>query len=149
MLSGDLESKLHDAMCLSAAECIQGQCGAEYAFPGEKHQERGHRATDLTTVPEHILAQAPTNNLIAERQLSRFSRLSEHAKCQNRKHNLNTLRDNMVLAAAEKQKLSDCSKTVKEVLKTMNIDWNATQRRLKLKRFKKKNEVKRKKVLKI
>ena len=52
----------------------------------------------------------------------------------------------MVLATASKQKLSECTKTVKEVLKTMNIKWDDTQRRLKQERIGKKAEKKRNKV---
>ena len=136
-LSGDLEQKLHHLMCQAAAECLQLQCGREYGFASSKEAE-GSRATDLTKVPKATLRQAPTNNLVCERQLSLFSRYAETAKFRNRKHTGQTLRDKMVLASTPSQRLPDCAKTIKSVLSIMNIKWNEAQETLRKERLKEK-----------
>ena len=55
-------------MCLSAAEAIKLQCGREYGFADGEEQ----RATVLATEESEKLVGLPTNNLITERDFSKF-----------------------------------------------------------------------------
>ena len=78
--SWDINSKMIvDMMCTSAAAAIKLQCGREYGFTdGEKS-----RATNLSLLSVQVLEGLPTNNLITERDLSRFDREAKVAKCCN------------------------------------------------------------------
>ena len=81
ILSGDLELKMLPMLTKAAADCIQLQCGREYGFAA--NSDTDHRAADLTKVSDDILLFAPTHNLVAERKLSVFSRISKTAVCKN------------------------------------------------------------------
>ncbi len=142
-LTGELETKLHKILCDAAAECLQRQSGAEYGFAGDVRAS-GSRAADLSAIPESLLRQAPTNNLIAERQLSRFDRLATSARCHNQNKTHDTMRDNMVLAEAKSSKLAVCATTINQVLTAMNIAWSSKQKKIKLDRMEQKHAQKNK-----
>ena len=59
-LNTELEMKMLNLLCYSAAACIQRQCGREYGFPLNVTEER---ADDLTQISDEILKFGPTNNL--------------------------------------------------------------------------------------
>ena len=67
-------------MCISAAGAINLQCGREYGFStGEKL-----RAIDLSSFALEQLVGLPPNNLVTERDLSKFDREARVAKSRNR-----------------------------------------------------------------
>ena len=129
-------------MCNAATECLQRQSGSEWGFPAVS-KEAGHRATDLTAISPELLRGVPTNNLVAERQLSRFDRLAARTS-GSRSITHETLRNNMVLAEAEPQTLVECAGSIKAVLATMNSEWNSKQKEIKLDRIEAKRKEKNK-----
>ena len=94
------------------------------------------RAADLSKIPDEKLANAPTNNLITERCLSVFSRRSVTAKCKNRTHTGELLRDNMVLHNAESKSLDKRAMIIQKELAEMNTKWFTSQKNLQLQKIK-------------
>ena len=80
MLSSDLSKRIVDKMCISAAAAVKLQCGRECGF-----YDAEKRATDLSTLAVSELEGLPTNNLVTERDLSRFNREAQVAKSRNRR----------------------------------------------------------------
>ena len=78
-LSSDLSKRIVDKMCISAAAAVKLQCGREYGFFDAKK-----RATDLFTLAANELEGFPTNNLVTERDVSRFDREAQVTKSRNR-----------------------------------------------------------------
>ena len=68
----ELGKEILKRMWVDAAEGIKLQCGREYGF-----SEIKPRATQLDKVTPAELLGLPTNNLDTERDLSKFSRLSD------------------------------------------------------------------------
>ena len=62
-------------MCIDAADGIRPQCGNAYGF-----SKSDARATQPDKLAPNQLSGLPTNNLDTERDLSKFSRLSEVSK---------------------------------------------------------------------
>ena len=62
-------------MCNDAALGIKLQCGKKYGFSDDDV-----RAIELHKLNEGELKSLPSNNLVTERDLSKFSRLSDVAK---------------------------------------------------------------------
>ena len=80
MLSSDLSKRIVDKMCISATAAVKLQCGRECGF-----YDAEKRATDLSTLAVNELEGLPTNNLVTERDLSRFNREAQVAKSRNRR----------------------------------------------------------------
>ena len=80
VLTNNLSTKILKMMCTSAASAVKLQCGREYGFGDDKA-----RATDLSLLNGSDLEGLPTNNLIAERDLSRFDREANLAKSRSRR----------------------------------------------------------------
>ena len=59
--------------------------------------EAEKRATDLSTLAANELEGLPTNNLVTERNLSRFDRDVQVGKGRNRRFKSKNVRNNMVL----------------------------------------------------
>ena len=93
-------------MCLSAAEAIKLQCGREYGFADGEEQH----ATILATEEPEKLVGLPTNNLITERDFSKFDRLAKVAKSRNRKFTAKGIRDGMVLFKSDNVKVDRLTK---------------------------------------
>ena len=64
----ELGLQIINDMCRSAAEAIKLQCGREYGFADGEEQ---HATVLATEGPEKLLG-LPTNNLITERDFSKF-----------------------------------------------------------------------------
>ena len=79
-------------MCSDAAEGVKLLCGREYGF-----SECNPRAIELHKLSSAELQGLPTNNLDAERDLSKFSRLSQVAKYRNSKFTAKGIRNDMTL----------------------------------------------------
>lgn len=125
-LYGELEMKILSKLTKAAADCIQLQCGREFGFAADSNEEL--RAADLTKIPDEKLTFAPTNNLLAERKLSVFSRRSRTAICKNSRHTGELLRDNMVLHGAQRKDLSKQASKIHQQLAEMNLEWYTAQK---------------------
>lgn len=116
-------------MCISAAAAVKLQCGREYGFSNAEK-----RATDLSTLDADALEGLPTNNLVTERDLSRFDREAQVAKSRNRRFKAKNIRNNMVLYKTKsKIKVDKISKQIAEMLNQREEKWNQSQQE-KLKR---------------
>ena len=73
---------------LSAA-AVKLQCGRGYGF-----SDCEKRATDLSTLAANELKGLPTNNLVTERDLSRFDREAQVAKSRNKRFKAKNIRNN-------------------------------------------------------
>ena len=127
-LRGDLEKRMMTKLAKAAAVCIQVQCGREYGFAADPNEEL--RAADLTKIPDEELLFAPTNNLIAERKLSVFSRRSRTAVCKNSQHTGELLRDNMMLHSAGRTDISKRASVIRKELAAMNVLWYTSQKKV-------------------
>ena len=75
----------------------------------------------ILTVQE--LEGLPTNNLITERDLSRFDREAKVAKCRNRRFKAKNFWNNMILYKTEKQvKLDKLSQKITEILSNVKLN---------------------------
>ena len=114
---------------MSAASAVKLQCGREYGFGDDKA-----RATDFSLLNDSDLEGLPTNNLIAERDLSRFDREANVAKSRNRRFKAKNIRNNMVLYKSKNEiKLDKLSKKLPIILSNRETNWNILQQE-KLKR---------------
>jgi len=118
-----LTSKLLEKMCLDAAEGIKLQCGREYGF-----SESDARATELHKLSVEQLQGLPTNNLDAERDLSRFSRLAQVANYRNNKFTAKGIKDDMTLFKSNKGEIENISRKVTKILKSREKKWNESQK---------------------
>ena len=97
-------------MYIAAAKNLQPQCGRECGFAGE---EKEH-ATILSILNKSDLDGLPTNNLIAERDLSRF-------KAKNIQNNL------MLNKNKKAVKIDKVSKKIAAILSERGTQWNEAQ----------------------
>ena len=95
-LSSDLSKRIVDKLCISAAASVKLQCGKKYGFSDVEK-----RATDLSTLASNELEDLPANNLVTERDLSRFDREAQVAKSRNRRFKTKNIQNNMVLYKAK------------------------------------------------
>ena len=79
VLTNNLSTKILKMMCMSPASAVKLQCRHEYGFANDTAQ-----VTDLSLLNDSDLG-LPTNNLIAEHDLSRFDREANAAKSRNRR----------------------------------------------------------------
>ena len=122
-LSSDLSKKIVDKMCISAAAAVKLKCGRQYGF---SDAEKG--ATDLSTLAANELEGLPTNNLVTERDLSRFDREAQVAKSRNRRFKAKNIRNNMVLYETKSEiKVDKISKKIAEILNQREERWNHSQ----------------------
>ena len=75
---------------LAATEAVKTQCGQEYGFANENEKTR---ATVLSELCIDELEGLPTNNLIAERDFSKFDHLSKVGKSCNLKFKAKAIRN--------------------------------------------------------
>lgn len=125
ILSGDVSKKIIDMMCISSAAAVKLQCGREYGF------SRGEelRATDLSSLAPRELAGLPTNNLVTERDLSRFDREARVAKSRNRRFKAKNIRNNMMLYKTTKDlKITKMSRKIALILSKREDTWTANQK---------------------
>ncbi|KAG1673895.1 [3-methyl-2-oxobutanoate dehydrogenase [lipoamide]] kinase, mitochondrial [Nymphon striatum] len=111
-LSNNLSTKIIEMMCATAASAVKLQCGREYGFSEVKL-----RATDLSLLSEKDLEGLPTNNLVAERDFSRYDREARVAKSRNRRFKAKNIQNNMVLYKCSKEiKIDKLSRTLAAIL---------------------------------
>ena len=86
-------------MCTYAASAVKLQCGREYML----------RAADVSLLNDSDLEGLPTNNLIAERLLSRFGRETNVEKSRKRRFNPKTFETTWYFASPKiKPNLTSC-----------------------------------------
>ena len=113
-------------MCKGAAEAVKLQCGREYGFTSGE----ALRATDLSVLDTNQLEGLPTNNLSAERDLSRFDREAKVAKCRNRKFKATNIRNNIVLYKHKRKvNVDKTSKKISLILGERETNWNEMQKK--------------------
>ena len=79
-----------------------------------------------------------TNNLVTERDLSKFSRLSEVAKFCNHKFKANGIRNDMTLYKSNKGEVYQVVRKLQKVLESREKEWNAKQKELQIARIEQK-----------
>ncbi|KAG1681045.1 Pyruvate carboxylase, mitochondrial [Nymphon striatum] len=122
-LSNNLSTKIIEMMCATAASAVKLQCGREYRFSKVKL-----RATDLSLLSEKDLEGLPTNNLVAERDFSRFDREARVAKSRNRRFKAKNIQNNMVLYKCSKEiKIDKLSRTLAAILSCREAQWDVLQ----------------------
>ena len=131
----ELEKEILKRMCVDAAEGIKLQCGREYGF-----SEIKPRATQLDKLTPAELLGLPTNNLDTERDLSKFSRLSEVAKFRNNKFSAKGIRNDMTLYQSKKGEVQSIARNITKVLEKREKVWNENQKQLLVIRIKEKFE---------
>ena len=114
-------------ICVDAAYAVKLQCGREYEFAVDSQLLR---ATQLDKLIEDELFGLPTNNLSIERDLSKFSRLSEVAKFRNYRFQAKGIRNDMTVYKSKTGLVQNIAKQVKNVLQARNTKWNAQQKML-------------------
>ena len=113
-------------MCTGAAEAVKLQCGREYGFTSGE----AIRATDLSLLNSNQLEGLPTNNLPAERDLSRFDVEAKVAKCRNRKFKATNIRNNIVLHKHKgRVNVDKMSKKISLILGDRETHWNEMQKK--------------------
>lgn len=129
----ELDKTLIKLFCEHAADAVKLQCGREYGF-SENLQPRG---TELHKLSDAELADLPTDNVSAERNLAHFGRLSVVAKCRNKKFQTKGIRNDMTLYS-NSNSLPIPDKHVMKIFKVLNYredNWNKDQREIKTKRI--------------
>ncbi|KAG1655098.1 CAAX prenyl protease 2 [Nymphon striatum] len=122
-LSNNLSTKIIAMMCATAASAVKLQCGREYGFSEVKL-----RATDLSLLSDKDLEGLPTNNLVAERDFSRFDREARVAKSRNRRFKAKNIQNNMVLYKCSKEiKIDKLSRTLAAILSCREAQWDVLQ----------------------
>ena len=112
-------------MCIDAAEGLKLQCGREYGFSSDEA-----RATQLHKLTESQLQGLPTNNLVTETDLSKFSRLAEVAKLRNKNFKAKGIRNDMTLYQSNKGEVQNLARKIRKVLQQREIEWNDNQKTL-------------------
>ena len=107
----DLGKLIIGRMCDAVAEGLRLQRGREYGFYNEDFTPR---AANINEIEDMDLELIPSNNLICERNLSKFSTLAEKsAKCSNRHFKAKCIRDDITLYKAEQiKKVTNSLKTL-------------------------------------
>ena len=124
-LSSEVSKKIIDMMCISAAAAVKLQCGREYGFSTGKELH----ATDLSSLAPEQLVGLPTNNLVAERDLSKFDREARVAKSRNRRFRAKNIRNNMMLYQTTKElKITKMSHKIASILSNREETWTANQK---------------------
>ena len=114
-------------MCDAVAEGLRLQRGREYGFYNEDFTPR---AANINEIEDMDLELIPSNNLICERNLSKFSNLAEKsAKCSNRHFKGNSMRDDITLYKANQMK--KVSNSLKTILDQCEYDWYTEQKKYK------------------
>ena len=112
-------------MCDAVAEGLRLQRGREYGFYEENFTPIAAMVCELQ---DKELELIPSNNLICERNLSKFSNLAERsAKCSNRHFKAKCIRDDITLYKAEQMK--KVSNSLKTILDQCEYDWYKEQKK--------------------
>ena len=125
--------EIRNLMCTDAALDIKLQCRREYGFSDDDV-----RATKLHKLNERQLKGIPTNNLVAERDLSKFSPLSQVVKFCNYQFKAKVIQNDMTLYKANKVKVDQLPRKLRKVLESKEKEWNAKQKELQIERMQQK-----------
>ena len=98
--------------------------------------KRDAKSTQLDKLVPKELSGLPTNNLDTERNLLKFSCLSEVAKIRNIRFKAKGIRNNTTLYQSGKGNVTNLAKKNRKVLEECESNWNADQKNLLLKRIK-------------
>ena len=121
----DLGKLIITRMCDAVAEGLRLQRGREYGFYNEDFTPR---AAIISEMQDMDLELIPSNNLICERNLSKFSNLAEKsAKCSNRHFKAKCIRDDITLYKAEQ--LKKVSNSLKTILDRCEYEWYKEQKK--------------------
>ena len=123
ILSSNLGTEIIQQMCNGAADAVQLQCGREYGFSNDKP-----RTTVLSDLNAAEIDGLPTNNLVTERDFSKFDRLARTAKSRNHKFKAKDLRNNMTLIKSNNLKIDRLSRKLSAILSTNENLWVGEQK---------------------
>ena len=122
----DLGKLIIGRMCDAVAEGLRLQRGREYGFYNEDFTPR---AAIISEIQDMDLELIPSNNLICERNLSKFSNLAERsAKCSNRHFKAKCIRDDITLYKVEQMK--KVSNSLKTILDQCEYEWYKEQKKV-------------------
>ena len=122
--SSDLSKRIVCKMCISAAAAVKLLGGRESGF-----SDTEKRTTDLFTLAANKLEGLPINNLVTERDLSRFNREAQVAKSRNRWFEAKNIQNNMVLYKTKSEiKVDKISKKIAEIPNQCEERWNQSQK---------------------
>ena len=82
----------------------------------------------MSTLEKEEFEKYKTNNLINERDLSRFDRESRVAKCRNRKFKAKNITNNMVLYERMEIKFDRVSKKTVLIIGDREVKWTDSQK---------------------
>ena len=108
-----LWKEILNLMCTDAALGIKLQCRREYGS-----SDYDVRATKLHKLNEGQLKGLPANNLVSERDLSKFSTLSQVANFRNYQFKAKGIRNDMTLYKANKVKVDQLARKLRKVLES-------------------------------
>ena len=120
----DLDNYILREMALKASEGVEMQCGREYWG-----DERESRATELYKMCPKDLRNLPTENMPAERCLSRFGYLASlSAHRSNKFFKAKRIKDDMMFYSSRESNKEVASKKVLKALKDMEVSWTHDQK---------------------
>lgn len=85
------------------------------------------RATVTANLNEAELEGFPANNIIADRDFSRFDRLAKVTNSKNRIFNAKSIRNHMSLHKKNHSKIDKISKEIRKILSNRENSWNENQ----------------------
>ena len=121
----DLGKLIITRMCDAVAEGLRLQRGREYGFYNEDFTPRAAIISEMQDIDLELI---PSNNLICERNLSKFSNLAEKsAKCSNRHFKAKCIRNDITLYKVEQ--LKKVSNSLKTILDRSEYEWYKEQKK--------------------
>ena len=110
--TSDLAKIIIRDFCVTLEAPIKLQCDREYGFDNDGEI----RATVIANLNEAKLESFPTNELIAERDFSRFNRLAKTANSRNRIFKAKNIRNNVTLHNEICSRIDKISKVISKIL---------------------------------
>lgn len=120
---------LQNQMAKEISDGLKLQRGREYAFFSNSTEQR---ATDVSSLPEHLLELLPTHNLDCERELAIFDKKVERMSGFNQKSTYKGLRDEMMLYRASLSTYERHQAETFKKLDEMEKEWNQHQEQKRL-----------------
>ena len=137
-----LEKYIFDRMLEAVAEGLKIQRGREYGFSDEVNTNP--RATVVSDIDDDELYLIPSNNLICERELSKFSNVAaKSARSSNRNFQAKSIRDDMALYKS--RNVEKVNQDLRKILDEREIQWQAGQKKLQANRLEELMEIGRQK----
>lgn len=136
---------LQNVMAKDISDGLKLQRGREYAFFSSAAEQR---ATDVSSLPDHLLELLPTHNLDCERELAIFDKKVERMSGFNQKSTYKGLRDEMMLYKASLSTFERSQAETFEKLDEMEKQWNQHQEQKRLVKKQQKEDEARKQEIK-